>query len=457
MAREKKKSQSFALAWSFAMKLYRITLPKIPSDVRALASIPLTIRNNEITKAKSSKSAKPEKEYIAYQFVGYPTDEQKQTLLQNIGVARWMWNRMKYDHDITYKETGTNVWKTPADYKKLDEYSWLKDVDSLALCNAQLNLQKAYKSFFDGRAGYPKFKKKALCKAAYTTNSVNNSIRLDNGRLVLPKVNGPIRLRIHRDIPNGMTVKSCNVCHKPDGKWMFTILCESASEPSVKIPNVYQLLLEGDREDIRHIGLDMSLPEMYVDSDGCVPSYVVNDVLVGFRKCYRGLEDRIAKEQRKLSHMVKDSNNYKKQCAKIASLHAKAKHQRNDFLHQIAVRLARSYDVISIEDLDMNAMKQSLRLGKSVSDNGWGMFVRILEEKCEQYGCTLVKVSRWFPSSKTCSHCGHIHKELKLNDRTYICPKCGHVMDGDYQAAVNIDREGIRMILDFYDSRHKAS
>lgn len=155
--------------------------------------------------------------------------------------------------------------------------------------------------------------------------------------------------------------------------------------------------------------------------------------------------------------MMKDSNNYKKQCAKIASLHAKAKHQRNDFLHQIAVRLARSYDVISIEDLDMNAMKQSLRLGKSVSDNGWGMFVRILEEKCEQYGCTLIKVSRWFPSSKTCSHCGHIHKELKLNDRTYICPKCGHVMDRDYQAAVNIDREGLRMILDFYDSRHKAS
>ena len=154
-----------------------------------------------------------------------------------------------------------------------------------------------------------------------------------------------------------------------------------------------------------------------MDSDGCLPSYMVNDVVVSFRKCYRGLESRIAREQRKLSRMVMGSNNYKKQCVKIAKLHARAKQQRNDFLHQIAVRLARTYDVISIEDLNMAAMKRTMKFGKSVSDNGWGTFVRILEEKCEQYGCMLVKVSRWFPSSKTCRHCGYVHTELKLQDR----------------------------------------
>ena len=194
----------------------------------------------------------------------------------------------------------------------------------------------------------------------------------------------------------------------------------------------------------------MNITNLFVDSDGCLPAYIVNDVVVSFRKCYRALEKRIAREQRKLSRMVKDSNNYKKQCKRIAKLHAKAKHQRNDFLHQIAVRLALAYDVISIEDLDMSAMKQALKFGKSVSDNGWGTFVTILEQKCLEYGCLLVKVSKWFPSSKTCCHCGHVHEDLKLNDRTYICPKCGHVMDRDYQAAVNIDREGLRILIDTY-------
>lgn len=154
----------------------------------------------------------------------------------------------------------------------------------------------------------------------------------------------------------------------------------------------------------------MSLPYLYTDSLGMEPSYVVNGVKVTFTRIYRRLEKKIAREQRHLSRMKKESVNYTKQCKKIAKLHAKAKHQRNDFLHQIAIRLVRGRDVIAVEDLDMSAIKKSLRFGKSVSDNGWGNFTRILEELCFRYARFLVRVDRWFPSSKTCICCGHVHK-----------------------------------------------
>ena len=168
------------------------------------------------------------------------------------------------------------------------------------------------------------------------------------------------------------------------------------------------------------------------------------------------MEKKIAREQRRLSRMVKDSNNYCKQCEKLAGLYARAKQQRKDFLEQLSSRLAKAYDVISIEDLDIAAMKRSLRLGKSISDNGWSEFVELLERKCEACGHLLIRVSRWFPSSKKCVNCGHIHKELTLNDRTYICPVCGHAMDRDWQAAVNIDNEGLNIVSQYYLAKKAA-
>ena len=140
------------------------------------------------------------------------------------------------------------------------------------------------------------------------------------------------------------------------------------------------------------------------------------------------------------------SKRYEKQCVKVAKLHAKAKHQRRDILHKISCALTDEYGLIAIVDLDMAAMKQSLKFGKSVSDNGWGMFNDMLEYKAERKGKTVVKIDKWFPSSKTCIACGHIHKELQLSDRTYICPKCGHMMERDVQAAQNILDEALRML-----------
>ena len=144
--------------------------------------------------------------------------------------------------------------------------------------------------------------------------------------------------------------------------------------------------------------------------------------------------------------MEKGSSNYRKQCRKVAKLHAKAKHRREDFLHQIAVRLVRTYDVIAIEDLDIAAMKKALSLGKSVSDVGWGRFTAILEELCLKYGKILVRVSRWYPSSKTCHHCGYKNDDLQLSERIYVCPVCGNIMPRDKNAAINILEEGLRIL-----------
>jgi len=471
MARKKTKKPKTNRAvktWGFVMKLLKVRVPSFVFGAREMFAHDAEMAvfrpfaekkgSGKKSPSKRTKEHADEVSNIAYKFIGFPDDEQSYWLRQNIGGARWMWNRLKGDHDDLYREMGITVGTTPADYKDLDECQWLNDLDSYALCNAQLHYERAMSDFLSGDKGYPKFKKKGLCRDSYTTNKDKrrDNIKLENGRLTLPKIPGTIRLKYHRDIPAQLVIKSCTVCHEPSGKWTFSILCEYPKNEARVSRNMEAFLETRDCSSLKHIGLDMSLPEMYVDSDGHLPSYVVNDVVVSFRKCYRGLEDRIAREQRRLSRMVKDSNNYKKQCAKIASLHARAKQRRNDFLHQIAVRLARAYDVISIEDLDMSAMKQALRFGKSVSDNGWGTFVRILEQKCEECGCMLVKVDKWFPSSKTCSHCGHVHKELKLSDRTYICPQCGHVMDRDHQAAVNIDKEGFRIFIESCMSHKKA-
>ena len=155
------------------------------------------------------------------------------------------------------------------------------------------------------------------------------------------------------------------ITHEPDGKWYFSIAFEYTAEEAEPSSGLQKFFATGDISAICGIGLDMSVPFLYVDSSGRKPSYTLNGREVRFIKQYRKLEKRIAKEQRRRSHMVKDSNNYNKQSEKIARLHAKAKHCRDDFLHQIAVRLVRTYDMIAIEDLDVAAMKKGLKLGKS--------------------------------------------------------------------------------------------
>lgn len=396
-------------------------------------------------KNASRKNPSAEYQYQAYRFRGYPDKIQEAEMTGFIGCCRFLWNRMLADRRDFYRQMGTVLKNTPADYKDIPELSWLNGCDSLALCNVQLNLERAFSEWLSGEKGLPRFKKKGIASASYKTNAQGNSVRLEDGKLKLPKVTGMIRLAMHRKIQDGGILKNVTITQEPDGKWYFSLVY--AYEKKDFLPECFHK----PEKEIRAVGLDMSLPELYRDSNGDLPSYKVNGVAVSFRKVYRKLEKKISREQRRLSKMEKDSANYRRQCRKIAKLHAKAKHQRCDFLHQMAARLAESYDIIGVEDLDISAIRRSLRFGKSVSDNGWGNFLRYLEEACRKCGTLLIRVDRWFPSSKTCSVCGRVHRELALSDRTYICPECGSAMDRDENAAVNIRKEALRIFRRYLD------
>ena len=374
-------------------------------------------------------------ELVAYRFYGVPSERDAVQEDKTFGCCRYLWNRMLGDHNTLYAEIGYVPNNTPADYKDLDECLFLNEVDSLALANTTLNLDAAFERFFKKTGGYPRFKAKKRAKRSYTTNAVYGSYKgrprcnihfnTSNGLLKLPKHRDPVQLKLHRPIKPGGKLKSVTITQEPDGKRYYSILMEYPKPQAATQPVIQN-----------GIGLDYSMPNLYVDSNGNSPV---------FPKPYRTMEPKLARAQKKLSRKKPGSKRYEKQRMKVAKLYAKSKHQRKDVLHKLSCTLTDTYDLIAIEDLDMSAMKQALRFGKAVSDNGWGMFVSMLTYKAERKGKLLVKVDRWFPSSKTCIACGHIHKELKLSDRTYLCPVCGHAMDRDEQAAKNILNEAKRM------------
>ena len=160
---------------------------------------------------------------------------------------------------------------------------------------------------------------------------------------------------------------------------------------------------------------------------------------------FRKSEERLAREQRKLSHCVKGSNNYYRQKKHVALCHEKIRNQRKDFLHKLSHEMVEAYDVVAVEDIDMKAMSQCMHFGKSVMDNSYGKFRELLEYKLTWRGKKLVRVDRFFPSSKKCCKCGSVKKELKLSDRVYLCT-CGNRIDRDLNAAINIREEARRML-----------
>ena len=370
---------------------------------------------------------------LAYKFRIYPDGEQIVMLAKTFGCCRWLWNRMLSDRKDLYDVMGVTINNSPADYKDLEECNWLNEVDSLALANVQLNLDSAYKKFFEKTAGFPVFKKK-WAKQSYTTNVSNKTkqnVKLleAEGLLKVPKMR-PIRIAIHRKIKAGGILKSVTVSKDTDGRYYASLLFEY---PKAEIPK--------SADEKKAIGLDMGLNGLYVDS---------NNQSAEMPKFYRDIQAKIAKEQAILSYMTQGSNNYKKQKRKIAKLHAKIKRQRIDFLYKQAHALLRDYDIVCIEDLDLKEMAEHTKdkkdnHGKAVHNTGWGTFVRILEWLCKKLGKVLIKVGRFFASSQICHACGHQQKMDDLSKRTYECPECGAVIDRDYNAALNIRDEGIRL------------
>ncbi|GAA0368252.1 RNA-guided endonuclease TnpB family protein [Alkalibacterium iburiense] len=365
------------------------------------------------------------KQNRAYKFRLYPTEEQAVVIRKTFGCVRFVYNKMLAERKETYeslKDDKTALKKvklpTPAKYKK--EYEWLKEVDSLALANAQLNLDKAYKAFFKGNAKFPKFKSKRH-KQSYTTNVVNGNIQLLDGHIKLPKLK-MVKIKQHRAIPSECVIKSCTLSITASGKYYISILTEYEKEIENK-----------DIEKV--VGLDFAMNGLFVDSEGEKANYP---------NFYRQMLDKLAVEQRKLSRKKKGSSNWDKQRIRVAKIQEKVANQRKNFLHHKSKALATNYDAVVIEDLDMKEMSQALKFGKSVADNGWGMFTSFLAYKLKEQGKQLIKIDKWFPSTKTCSSCGNT-QPMPMNVRTYVC-SCGLNLDRDYNSALNIKKEGIRLL-----------
>lgn len=307
----------------------------------------------------------------AYKFRIYPNAGQRVLFAKTFGCVRFIYNRMLADKIKYYKGTKQKLNNTPAQYKA--EFAWLKEVDSLALANAQMNLQKAYNNFFRSpKTGFPKFKSKHRNRNSYTTNNQKGSVSIKNGYIRLPKI-GLVKLKQHRQIPVDYKLKSVTISQTPSGKYYASVLF--AYENQIQEKNLQSFL-----------GLDFSMHELYCDSDGNEPAYP---------RYYRQAEKRLKREQRKLSLMQKGSNNRNKQRIKVAKLYEKVANQRKDFLHKQSRQITNAYDCVCIEDLNMKVMAQALNFGKSVFDNGWGMFTMFLKYKLEEQGKRLVKVDKF--------------------------------------------------------------
>jgi len=363
----------------------------------------------------------------SYKFRIYPNQEQQVYFAKAFGSVRFLYNKMLAERKELYEiykedkeQLKAHKPKTCTEYKK--DNPWLYEIDSLALANAQINLQTAYNKFFrgKGKVGFPSFKSKHKDKDSYTTNNQGGNIRIENKHILLPKIKG-IRIVQHREIPNTETIKTVTISRTPTNKYFVAILTEREEEKTQII-------------DIKSaIGLDFSMPHFFVDSQNNKGEYP---------KFYRQAQENLAREQRKLSHCKKGSNNYHKQKLVVALIHEKISNQRKDWLNKLSCQIAKDNDIVCLEDLNMKGMSQTLNFGKSVSDNGWGQFVNMLNYKAK----SVIKVDKWYPSSKICNHCGRKNVNLMLNDRVWNCSECGAAIERDYNASQNILDEGMRLV-----------
>ncbi|RBR36822.1 IS200/IS605 family element RNA-guided endonuclease TnpB [Enterococcus cecorum] len=371
----------------------------------------------------------------SYKFRIYPTEEQEIFFAKTFGCVRKVYNLMLNDRKKAYEEVKNDPSKkmafpTPAKYKK--EFPFLKEVDSLALANAQLHLDKAYKNFFrDKSVGFPRFKSKKNPVQSYTTNNQKGTIALIGSKFIkLPKLKSLVRIKLHRQ-PKGM-IKSATISRHSSGKYYISLLCK---EEISELPKTNSA-----------IGIDLGITDFAILSDG---------QKIDNHKFTSKMEKKLKREQRKLSRRALlakqkginlfEAKNYQKQKRKVARLHEKVMNQRTDFLNKLSTEIIKNHDIICIEDLNVKGMLRNHKLARSISDVSWSSFVAKLQYKADWYGREIIKVNQWFPSSQICSECGHKDGKKSLDIREWTCPICHTHHDRDINASINILTEGLRI------------
>ena len=383
----------------------------------------------------------------------YPTTEQKIMFAKTFGCCRKVYNLMLADKIESYKLTGKFATVTPAKYKS--DYPYLKEVDSLALCNKQMDLQEAFSNRFKKsrkkKNGFPKFKSAKHSRRSYTTNNQNGTVALFDNTIKLPKI-GKVKIVVHKKPESDWVIKSATISQESDNNYYVSVLFEFDNRVNNHVIDINNA-----------IGLDYASNGLYVDSNGNIGSN---------HKFYRESHRKLAKVQRRLSRMIEhnisgykivgkkrcpiykrpleECKNIQKQKVKVARIHRHIANQRLDNLHKLSTEIANQYDIVCIESLNMkNMSNRGFGNGKATMDNGFGIFVDFLDYKLFDRGKLLIKVDKWYPSSQLCNCCGYQNPLLKdLSIRKWQCPVCGVHHDRDTNAAKNILQEGLRMIME---------
>jgi len=354
----------------------------------------------------------------------YPAPEQVAFLERQFGCVRYVWNRALEIKEHYYQHKAKNL--SPfkdlkpllAVAKRHEKYAWLKEADSMALQQALINLDRAYRNFFEKRSGKPRFKSKRGRQSSYHCVGV----KVLDDAIKIPKCS-PIKAVIHRPVEG--EVKSITISKEPSGKYYASILVEDGK----RMPEPVKTL-----DTDRIVALDLGLEHFAVFNNG--------RVLENPRHLKRA-EANLKRKQKQLSRKKKGSRNWHKARIKVANAHERLKNARADTLHKWSRQLADENQAVIVETLRVRNMMRNHRLAKHIGDAGWSLFVNMLEYKLKRQGKTLVRIDTWYPSSKTCSNCGYRMKEMPLSVRAWTCPSCGHAHDRDHNASLNLYRQGI--------------
>jgi len=357
-----------------------------------------------------------------YRFRIYPTNDQEVLLGKHFGHSRWVYNHFLNERKDQYNKDkkSDNYCKQAAtltELKKKEETTWLKEVNSQTLQFALRSLDTAYLNFFRGKTQFPKFKS----RKHKNTFTIPQFGRLEENRIHIPKFKGGIKIKLDKRKVEGKIGKM-NITKTPTGKYYVSIFTEQTIEELPKTD--------------KQVGIDLGLKDFVITSDN--KKFKNNRYTKKYSR-------ELKKAQQHLSRKQKGSNGFEKQKLKVAKIHEKIASCRLDTLHKVSKELVEKYDLISIEDLNVKGMIKNHKLAKHIADVSWGNFVTLLQYKCDWYGKNLVKVNRFYPSSKTCSDCGWMNQELKLSDREWTCESCGVVHDRDVNASKNILKEGLKI------------
>ncbi len=365
----------------------------------------------------------------AFKYKLKPTEEQIVLLNKHIGASRFIYNlaletkQMAYvgnKHNLSCFELHSQL----VDLK--DELPWLKELNSQSLQQAITNLDKAYTAFFKGQNSFPNFKKKTNGGSF----NIPQRVMVENGKLVIPKFtkkNG-IDIILHRELKG--EIRQATISRTPTGKYFVSILCETGEQNKVK-PKI---------KEETSVGIDLGIKDFAITS---------NSEIFSNPKYLRKAQDKLKYVQSKYS-----KNKGKKTKQKLAKLHEKVKNKRKDYQHKVSTKLIRENQTICLENLNVSGMIKNHNLAQAISDVSWSTFVNMLEYKAEWYGTNILRIGRFEPSSKTCSNCGNINKELTLKDREWTCVKCNTTHDRDVNAAINIKNFSLRNILSGTDRKN---